>query len=165
MCLSRARRARTRRTVAEGGDAVPKPIIIRSLAFVLALFCVASTADARTMIRRQSPYDNVSFHGNYGGDPFDPAADFTLEIWNCANGTMPTFIADRESLIVCGYDPANGYTLGDRVYAVDVPGGTCVDHGRSCYYRTRDVPSVTPGLRFFRVQYARAARGNRVWLD
>jgi hypothetical protein len=40
-----------------------------------------------------------------------------------------------------------------------------VDHGSSCYFRDRAVSSEQPGVRYFRVRYARGGRGNRVWLE
>jgi hypothetical protein len=132
---------------------------------LLALVCLVNAADARMTIRRQAPYDNLFFHGSYFGDPFDPGDDFTLEVWNCANGALPIFVADAKPLIVCGYDEQNAAILADLVYSAEVPAGWCVDHGRSCYYRNRDVPSAGPGVRYFRVRYARPGRGNRVWLD
>jgi hypothetical protein len=139
--------------------------IERLLMSVLALICLADVADARITIRRHSPYDNFFFHGDYYGEPFDPSGAFSLELWNCADGAMPTFIADREPLIVCDYNAEAGFTLGNLVYSIEVSAGSCIDHGRSCYYRNRDVSSRTAGIRYFRVQYPRALRGNLVWLD
>jgi hypothetical protein len=132
---------------------------------VLVLVCVTGVADARIAIRRHPSYDHFSFHANYSTVPFDPSDTFTIELWNCANGAMPIFVADIEPLIVCAYDPENLFTLAELVYSVEVPGGTCVDRRRSCYYRDRDVPSRGLGLRRFKVHYATANRGNKVWLD
>lgn len=139
--------------------------IRRVLLAALALICLTGAAEARITIRPHSPYNNFFFHGNYSTEPFDPSNAFTLEIWNCQNGAVPIFVADREPLIVCTSDADLGFTLADLVYAVDVPAGSCVDHGRSCYYRNGDVPSRSAGVRYFRVQYSRPGHGNRVWLD
>jgi hypothetical protein len=131
----------------------------------MTLLAVVNAADARISIRRRALQDNFFFHGNYSGEPFDPSAAFTLEVWNCANGELPTFIADAEPLIACGYDQQNALISGDLVYSVEVPAGLCVDHGRACYYRNSDIPSAGAGVRYFRVRYARPGQGNKVWLD
>ena len=136
-----------------------------ALASAFVVLLLASVAEAKITIRRHATYDNFFFHANYGADAFDPSQGFAIEIWNCASGAMPTFIADREPLIVCDFASDGSYTLADLVYSIDVPGGTCVDHGRACYYRNTAVPSLELGVRYFKVQYARPGRGNRVWLD
>jgi len=129
-----------------------------------AILLLAGAADARITIRFHDPWDELFFHGNYSSEPFDPSSAFGLEIWNCATGDVPTFIADREALIVCRH--ADGtITPGHHVYAVDLPAGACIDHGRSCYYRNPDVPYRADGVRSLRIQYARRGRGNRVWLE
>lgn len=134
------------------------------LATVMMLGVVTSAADAKITLRPRSPHDNFFFHGNYSAQPFDPSSAFGLQIWNCANGALPAFIADRTPLIVCGYAPATGYDLADLVYDVALPAGTCDDHGRSCYYRDPGAASAG-GVRYLRVQYARRGHGNRVWLE
>lgn len=139
--------------------------IAQALVSVTTLLCLADAAEARIAIRRYAAYDNFFFHGNYSTEAFDPRDSFSLEIWNCANGELPTYVPDDEPLIACGYDAETGFTLGDLVYSVEIPADTCIDRGRSCYYRDPDVPSTEMGVRFFRVQYARSGRGNRVWLD
>ncbi len=142
--------------------------MIRTRACVLAsvfVILLVGVADAKITIRRHATYDDFFFHANYGSDPFDPGAGFAIEIWNCASGAMPTFIADRDPIIACDLAVDGSYTLGDLVYSVVVPGGTCVDHGRACYYRNAAVPSLGLGVRYFKVQYAQGGRGNRVWLD
>src|SRR5712671_7290773 len=94
-----------------GGPRGPLPSNVRArrgfghlLLWALALLCLADVAEARITIRHRSPYDVFFFHGNYSTDPFDPSDGFRLEVWNCANGQMPTFVADREPLIVCADD-------------------------------------------------------------
>jgi hypothetical protein len=74
-------------------------------------------------------------------------------------------VSDRTPLVVCDYDAVTGYVLADLVYEIALPGGVCNDHGSSCYYRDRTVPSQRDGIRYFRVRYARHGRGNRVWLQ
>jgi len=137
----------------------------RIAAFVLVVVCVASAADAKITLRSRTPLDDVFFHGSFSTDPFDPTTSFALQIWNCPDGAMPTYVPDDPPLVACAYDPTTGYTAADLVYGVAVPARTCADHGRSCYYRNSDVPSVTGGVRFFRVRYAAGDRPNRVWLD
>ena len=139
--------------------------LVCALVSVTILACLTSAAEARITIRRHVGADNFFFHGNYSPEPFDPSDTFGLEIWNCANGALPTFVANAEPVIACGFDPATGFVVGERVYAVEIPAGVCVDHGRSCYYRNGDVPAAGFGVRYFRVRYARFGRGNRVWLD
>jgi hypothetical protein len=138
-----------------------------ALVVTLALvFSCVGVGHAKITIRRHSPHDNFFFHGNYSAIPFDPAAAFRLEIWNCADGTMPTFLSAREPVIICAADPQGvDHPLGDLVYAADVPAGVCRDHGRSCYYRNSAMSPVAAGVRYFRVRYARHGHGNRVWLE
>jgi hypothetical protein len=134
------------------------------LVVLVAVTLVTQAADAKIALRPRAPHDSFVFHGNYSSRPFDPTSAFGIAIWNCADGTMPTFIADREPLVVCGFDAATGYVLAERVYEVGLPAGACVDHGRSCYYR--DGAAVKAGgVRYLRVQYARRGHGNRVWLE
>ena len=130
-----------------------------------ALVLAAGVADARIAIRLHgSPYDEFFFHGNYSAEPFTPSDAFGIEIWNCASGDAPTFVADRQVSILCLH-PDGTVTAGSLAYAVDVAAGACVDHGRSCYYRNPDVPSRADGVRSLRIQYARRHHGNRVWVD
>ena len=140
----------------------------RGVRFVSVVFAwillLAGVADARITIRFHEPYDELFFHGNYSSEQFDPSSAFGLEIWNCANGALPAFIADREALIVCNH-PDGTTTPGYLVYSVDLPPGACDDHGRSCYYRNPDVPSRAEGVRRLRIQYARRGHGNRIWLQ
>jgi hypothetical protein len=128
-----------------------------------AFALVASATDAKIALRPRSPHDNFFFHGNYSSQPFDPRSAFGIEIWNCADGTLPVLLADRELLIVCGF-AGGAYVLANLVYEVALPAGACVDHGRSCYYRDGDAPRAG-GVRYLRVQYARRGHGNRVWLE
>ena len=142
----------------------------RTTAMTAALLAVlalgaAGTAEAKITIRRHSPSDTFFFHGNYSSVPFAPSDGFGLQIWNCANGELPEFIADRTPLVVCSYDAETGYALADLVYEVALPGGVCDDHGRSCYYRNPKIPSQGDGIRYFRVRYASHGHGNRVWLE
>jgi hypothetical protein len=140
----------------------------RCLLFVvIAMILVAAdVADAKITIRPNAPNDNFFFHGNYSTVPFDPATDFGVQIWNCADGTQPMFLSLPVPLVVCALDPdGSDHLLANLVYTVEVPAGTCVDHGSSCYYRDRAVSVQQAGVRYFRVRYARAGRGNRVWLD
>jgi hypothetical protein len=123
------------------------------------------TAEAKITIRRHSPADAFSFHGNYSTEPFSPSDGFALQIWNCANGALPEFVPDRTPIVVCGYDPATGYVLAELVYEVALPAGACNDHGSSCYYRDPSIPSQGDGVRYFRVRYARHGHRNRVWLE
>jgi hypothetical protein len=131
-----------------------------------AILAVADVAAAKITLRPHSPHDNFFFHANYSKVPFDPADSFSLEVWNCANGKMPMFLSTgRELLIICGVDPAGNHPPAELVYTAHVPGGSCVNHGRSCYYRNPDIPSTGAGVRYFRVRYATRGRGNRVWID
>jgi len=132
---------------------------------VLAILAAAELADARITIRPRAQSDAFSFHANYSQEPFDPATDFGIEVYNCPSGSMPILVADREPLIICDPAAAAGPTLAELVYAAELPGGSCVDRGRSCYYRDSDVDESNPGVSYVRVQYARRGRGNRVWLD
>ena len=143
---------------------VTKRILAGLVLALVAITGVADVGEAKITIRRHAATDAFFFHGNYSSQPFDPRDHFALEIWNCANGAVPVLIADRDPFVICGYDAASGYAYGDLVYAVDVPGGTCVDHGRSCYYRRHD-GADTDGVSYFRVRYARRGHGNRVWLE
>lgn len=132
---------------------------------ILVLVCCAEVADANITIRRHATTDEFFFHGSYSTTPFSPADDFAIEIWNCAAGDKPEFIPDRKPLVVCSWDPQTGYQLADLVYAVELPGGTCRDRGRSCYFRDGSVPSKRDGIRFLRLQFARPGHRNRVWLE
>jgi hypothetical protein len=135
-----------------------------ALASVLTIM-LFGVSEARITIRlHSSPSDSFFFHGNYSAEPFDPSDGIGLELWNCGSGDVPTFVADREAVIVCRHADGS-ITPGYLVYAVDVPAGACVDHGRSCYYRNSDVPFRSDGVRSLRVQYARRRHGNRVWLE
>ena len=140
-------------------------VVARLLVAVLTVVCLVDVAEARITIRLHSaPYDTFFFHGNYSSEPFDPSSALGFEVWNCASGDAPTFVADREVLIVCRH--ADGSIVpGSLVYSVELPAGACVDHGRSCYYRNPDVPYRAEGVRSLRVQYARRRHGNRVWLQ
>lgn len=131
------------------------------LAAAVALLAWGAVAEAKITIRPDSPSDGFSFHGNYSSVPFDPATGFGIQIWNCADGSPPMFLSQVLPLVVCGIDQL----LAELVYEVNVPPGTCSDHGSSCYFRDRSVSRENPGLRYFRVRYARQGRGNRVWLD
>lgn len=138
------------------------------LLFAAATLMVVAVgvADAKIAIRRDTPNDNFFFHGNYSTVPFDPATTFGIQIWNCPDGAMPTMFVARTPLIVCTVDPKGvNHGLAELVHEVEVPGGTCKDHGGSCYFRNRAASSEQAGLRYFRVRYARGGRGNRVWLD
>lgn len=140
-------------------------VVARLLISVLTIVCLVDVADARITIRlHAAPSDEFFFHGNYSAEPFDPSNALGIEIWNCASGDAPTFVADRVAVIVCRH--ADGSTTpGHLVYSVDLAAGACVDHGRSCYYRNPDVPFHADGVRSVRVQYARRRHGNRVWLE
>lgn len=140
-------------------------VVARLLVSVLTIVCLVEVAEARITIRlHTAPSDNFFFHGNYSSEPFDTSSALGIEVWNCATGDAPTFVADREAVIVCRH--ADGSTTpGYRVYSVELPAGACVDHGRSCYYRNPDVPYRAEGVRSLRVQYARRRHGNRVWLE
>ena len=67
--------------------------------------------------------------------------------------------------VVCLDGTPTGFTVATLAYAVHVAGGSCVDHGRSCYYRNRAFDPREAGVRFLRVQYPRGSHGNRVWLE
>ena len=138
--------------------------VVLGLAMMMAFGLAAHLADAKITLRPRAPHDNFFFHGNYSTEPFAPSSSFGVEIWNCADGTMPALITAREPLIVCGYDVATGYIFADPVYAVALPAGACLDHGRSCYYRD-GTAAQRGGIRYLRVQYARRGHGNRVWLE
>jgi hypothetical protein len=137
-----------------------------ALTTVVAFLILAGVADARITIRlHASPSDSFFFHGNYSDEPFDPSDGFGLEIWNCGSGVSPTFVAQRDALIVCRDASGTGFTPGYLVYSVALPAGACVDNGRSCYYRDPAVPFRRDGVRSLRVEYARRGHGNRVWLE
>jgi len=138
---------------------------VTALLIAALIVGAAGEAHAKITIRRHSPSDSFFFHGNYSSVPFSPSDGFALQIWNCANGALPEFIADRTPFVACGYDAAIGYILADLVYEAALPGGVCNDHGRSCYYRDPTVPRDRDGIRYFRVRYARHGKGNRVWLE
>jgi hypothetical protein len=131
----------------------------------LAIAVGAGGADARITIRPHSDHDNFFFHASYSKEPFDPSTSFGLQVWNCGTGAMPTFVADREPIIVCLQAGSADIALAELAYTVEIPGGSCIDHGRSCYYRNPDVDFTSDGVRYFRVQYSRRGRGNRVWLE
>ncbi len=139
----------------------------RSFLFAGALLLAwSAVADAKITIRRDAPHDQFFFHANYSTIPFDPASGFGIEIYNCVDGAAPAFISAREPLVICAIDPSgNTHTLAERIYSVTVPPGACVDHGGSCYFRDATVPDGGPGVRFFRVRYAKRERRNRVWLE
>lgn len=140
---------------------------LRSLLVAATLLIgVASVADAKISIRPDTPHDNFFFHGNYSSVPFDPASGFGIQIWNCPSGAPPMFFSQNPPLVLCVLDPKGiDHVLADLVYEVNVPPGACDDHGGSCYYRDHSVTRDNPGIRYFRVRYARANRGNRVWLE
>ena len=138
---------------------------LASLPWVLAMLACGARVDAAITVRRNAPVDQFFFHGNYSGVPFAASEGFGLQLYNCAGGEMPVFIADRQPIVACGYDAATGYALADLVYAAALPSGACKDHGSSCYYRDQTVPDAHEGIRFLRVRYARRGYGNRVWLD
>jgi hypothetical protein len=133
------------------------------LSMLGAFTIAASVADAKIALRPRAPHDDFFFHANYSTQPFDPKSAFGLAIWNCADGAMPVLLADREPLVVCGFE-AGAYVLARLVYEVALPAGACLDHGRSCYYRDGRAPKAG-GVRHLRVQYARRGHGNRVWLE
>ena len=136
-----------------------------ALVFLFVLLVAAGVAEARIAIRMHgAPYDEFFFHGNYSAEPFQPSDGIGIEIWNCVSGEVPTFVADRLATIVCRQSDGTT-TPGSLAYAADVPPGSCVDHGRSCYYRNPDVPFRADGVRSLRIQYARRHHGNRVWLE
>lgn len=136
------------------------------LSTVALMVAAAGVADAKIALRRATPNDNFFFHGNYSTVPFDPATTFGIQIWNCADGAMPTMFVARTPLIVCAIDPTGlNPVLANLVSEVQVPGGSCQDHGGSCYFRNRSASTHQAGVRYFRVRYARGGRGNRVWLD
>ena len=126
----------------------------------------AHDAEARITIRSHATLDEFSFHAQYWDVPFDPADDFALEIWTCANGMTPTYIAQRDPIVVCRDETGGAAsTPADLAYAVEVPGGTCVDHGQSCYMRNPDSTVRDGGIRYFKVQYAKRDQGNKIWLE
>jgi hypothetical protein len=137
-------------------------IAVLSSLFVL---CLAPAGDAKITLRPHEDADGFFFHANYSSVPFSPSDGFGLEIWNCANGEMPVFIADVQPVVACGFDDATGLLLAERIYAVALAPGACVDHGASCYFRDPDVPSLRTGIRYLRIRYARQRHGNRVWLQ
>lgn len=142
-----------------------RAVICGGLVGVLCALAGPPSVDAKITVRRHADADAFFFHGNYSSAPFSPSDAFGLEIWNCPDGVMPIFIADREPLVVCGYDDKTGFVLADLVYAVALPAGACKDHGGSCYFRDATVPESREGIRSFRVRYARGGHGNRVWLE
>jgi hypothetical protein len=134
---------------------------------IAVLLIVASTppADARITLRPHAQWDELFFHAHYSQTSFDPASEFTLAIWNCATGVSPSFLPGPVPIVVCIDSGGADYTLADLAYTVSVPAGSCIDHGRSCYYRARDFDRTKGGVRTFRVRYANRHRGNRVWLE
>jgi hypothetical protein len=139
--------------------------ITRGALVLAAVVLAAGVADAKITIRPDAPNDSFFFHGNYSSVPFDPSDDFGIAVYNCANGILPIFVSDVVPLVICGEDGGGGFLLAQQVYTVEVPGGTCDDHGSSCYYRNRNVDESTGGVSYFRVRYARNGFGNRVWLQ
>lgn len=136
------------------------------LAAMAVVATMGGVADAKITIRPDLPSGNFFFHGNYSSVPFDPTTGFGIQIWNCADGSAPIFLSQNPPLVVCELDPFGiDHLLAELVYAVNVPPGTCDDHGSSCYFRDRSVTAGNPGIRYFRVRYARQGRGNRVWLE
>jgi hypothetical protein len=136
------------------------------LAAIALVATVGGVADAKITIRPGEPSDTFFFHGNYSSVPFDPASGFGIRIWNCPDGTPPTLLSQSPPLVICELDPTGiDHVLAELVYEVNVPPGTCNDHGSSCYFRDRSVSAENPGLRYFRVRYANQGRGNRVWLE
>jgi hypothetical protein len=138
-------------------------LVAVSVAALVAAIGVRS-ATARITIRPHAPTDTFFFHAHYSG-PFDPSTDFTIEIWNCASGVPPSFLSGVTPPVVCRDGTPTGFTVATMAYAVHIPGGSCVDHGRSCYYRNRAFDRREGGTRYFRVEYPRRNRGNRVWLE
>lgn len=134
---------------------------------VLAMLIAAvPAAEARITLRPHlHQQDELFFHAHYSEQPFDPRDDFALQIWNCASGAMPISLALADPIVVCRDASPIGYGPATLVYSVFVPGGSCVDHGRTCYYRNRSYDPRVGGLRFFRVRYSSGSRGNRVWLE
>ncbi len=110
------------------------------LSGVLLALGLASGAEGAITVRRHAPVDAFFFHGSYSSAPFSPSDGFGVELWNCPGGEMPVFIADREPLVVCGYDAATGFVLADLAYAVALEPRACDDHGSSCYYRAIPFP-------------------------
>ena len=132
---------------------------------VLVILTTAELAEARITIRPRTDSDAFFFHANYSKQPFDPASNFGIEVYNCSSGSMPILVADREPLIICDPGATAGPELAEFLYGVEVPGGSCIDHGRSCYFRNPDVDESHPGVSFLRIQYSRRGHGNRVWLE
>ena len=132
---------------------------------LLVALTLAATADARITLRPRSHFDSFFFHAQYSTTPFNPADAFGIEIWNCSSGVMPIFIPDREAIVVCLDESGAEPTLADLVYAVEVPGGTCTDHGRSCFYRNGRVNDKTGGVAYLRILYSGHRHGNKVWLQ
>jgi hypothetical protein len=139
-------------------------LVALSVAALVAAIGVRSAA-ARITIRPHAPQDTFFFHAHYSEQPFDPSTDFTIEIWNCASGVLPSFLSGVTPPVVCLDGTPTGFTVATLAYAVHVAGGSCVDHGRSCYYRNRAFDPREAGVRFLRVQYPRGSHGNRVWLE
>lgn len=135
------------------------------VALGLTILVLVTVADARTTIRPRPRLDSFFFHGHYSTTPFDPADALGIELWNCANGATPVFNADRELRILCFDGPQAEPTLADLVYTVELPGGSCIDRGRSCFYRNRLANDVTGGISYMRVMYSGNSHGNKVWLE
>jgi hypothetical protein len=144
-------------------DGRVRPMLVGLLVGAVAVLSVGVT-EARITIRPRSPLDSFYFHASYSRTPFDPASSFGLEVWNCADGTMPTLITDAVSAVLCGVG-TDAATEAILAYVVELPAGACIDHGGSCYYRSSDIAGTTPGIRTLRIQYARRGRPNRVWLQ
>ena len=136
-----------------------------AVAALLTILLLVTAADARTTIRPRSRLDSFFFHGHYSTTPFDPADALGIQLWNCASGVMPTYIPNRESLVVCRDGTDAEPVLAQLVYTVELPGGSCKNRGRSCFFRDRSATDKTGGISYFRVMFSGGTHGNRVWLQ
>lgn len=124
----------------------------------------ALPAEANIALRLTDGSDEFQFHAQYRGAPFSPTREFELDIWNCANGQMPEVsdTSDPVCLISAGPDV---YEPAQRVYALHIPAGTCIDHGRFCSFHDRNARASREGLVLFRLIYDNGRHGNKIYLQ
>ena len=137
-------------------------VTARLVTVIVASLCLAASARANITLKLRDGADEFYFHGQYHGEPFSPADELEMEIWNCANGQLP----DVTSAPQCPIPGSPGeFEPAQLVYSVLIPGGTCIGRGVSCSFRDRDARAARSGLVQFRVQYDNGRHGNKIWLQ
>jgi hypothetical protein len=138
--------------------------LLKLLVATLLLLVVASAAQANITLKLREGADEFYFHGQYHGEPFNPADEFEMEIWNCANGQLPNVTSAPQPICPVPGSPGE-FEPAQLVYSVLIPGGTCIDRRLSCSFRDRDARAARSGLVQFRVQYDNGRHGNKIWLQ